>query len=267
MEDFLSLGFILLGFTFLFTPLSNILFTKKKLFIKYNRDNALEPIRGSIESAGYDLFSCENGKIQPHSKKIIDIGISLVIPYGYYGRIAPRSGLTLKHSINVGAGVIDSDYRGNISVILFNHSDEVFNYNEGDKIAQLIIEKIGYFEIKELAVLDNFESERGIGGFGSTGYSNKNIINYYNNGIEEENNREEEFSEQENSNEENSAEELTEEESAAEENTAEENTSEESTTEEKTTEENTTEEKNKEQTEDTKKESSDEESKEFVKVE
>ena len=81
--------------------------------------------------------------------------------------IAPRSSLAWKHSIDVGAGVIDSDYRGNIGVILFNHSDDTFVVNEKDRIAQLILERIATPPVVEVAELT--ETTRGAGGFGSTG--------------------------------------------------------------------------------------------------
>jgi len=152
-------------------------FSEPKLYVKFNHKDAIMPFRATKESAGVDLFSCENGNIEPHSKKMIDIGLSVKIPEGYYGRIAPRSGLAVRHSIDVGAGVIDSDYRGNINVILFNHGDERFKYNKGDKLAQLIIEKIALVEPVSIEYLDY--TERGINGFGSTGISNNYIgINY-----------------------------------------------------------------------------------------
>lgn len=81
--------------------------------------------------------------------------------------VAPRSGLTWKHSIDVGAGVIDGDYRGPVGVILFNHSDIEFQVNVGDRIAQLILEKIMTPDVTEVDDLD--DTVRGVGGFGSTG--------------------------------------------------------------------------------------------------
>jgi dUTP pyrophosphatase len=83
------------------------------------------------------------------------------------GRIAPRSGLASKHSIQTGAGVIDADYRGQVKILLFNHSDVDYNIVEGDRIAQLVIERIYTPEVAEVAELE--ESVRGAGGFGSTG--------------------------------------------------------------------------------------------------
>lgn len=94
-------------------------------------------------------------------------GLAFAIPVGNYGRIAPRSGLAAKHSIDVGAGVIDADYRGEVRVLLFNHSDIDFAINEGDRIAQMIIEKYTLTDLVEVQELD--DTVRGAGGFGSTG--------------------------------------------------------------------------------------------------
>ena len=98
---------------------------------------------------------------------MVGTGLAFGIPEGNYGRIAPRSGLAAKHSIDVGAGVIDSDYRGEVKVLLFNFSDVDFKFNEGDRIAQMIIEKYTMTLITEVEKLD--ETVRGDGGFGSTG--------------------------------------------------------------------------------------------------
>lgn len=93
--------------------------------------------------------------------------IQIELPSGCYGRVAPRSGLAAKHFIDVGAGVIDEDYRGNVGVILFNHSTVPFEVKKGDRIAQLICEQIFYPSIEEVETLSI--TERGAGGFGSTG--------------------------------------------------------------------------------------------------
>lgn len=93
--------------------------------------------------------------------------MSISVPPGTYGRIAPRSSLAWKNSLHVGAGVIDADYRGNVGVVLFNLSNEDFGIKQGDRIAQLILEKIVLAEVCEVSDLD--ETKRGSGGFGSTG--------------------------------------------------------------------------------------------------
>lgn len=104
--------------------------------------------------------------------------LQVMIPEGCYGRIAPRSGLAVKNFIDVGAGVVDSDYRGNVGVILFNFSDVDFQVKRGDRVAQLICEKIEFPELVEEK--ENLsETARGNGGFGSTGVSltNNNLSN------------------------------------------------------------------------------------------
>lgn len=93
--------------------------------------------------------------------------IQIELPSGCYGRVAPRSGLAAKNFIDVGAGVIDEDYRGNVGVVLFNHAAVPFEIKKGDRIAQLICEQIFYPTIEEVETLSI--TERGAGGFGSTG--------------------------------------------------------------------------------------------------
>eukprot|EP00063_Salmo_salar_P008129 XP_013982964.1 PREDICTED: deoxyuridine 5'-triphosphate nucleotidohydrolase-like [Salmo salar] len=99
----------------------------------------------------------------PQHKKLS----SLVIFYIFLFFTAPRSGLAAKHFIDVGAGVVDEDYRGNVGVVLFNFSKETFEVKKGDRVAQLVCERICYPDLQELKTLD--ETERGAGGFGSTG--------------------------------------------------------------------------------------------------
>jgi len=99
---------------------------------------------------------------------LIPIGIAIKMPDGVYGRVAPRSGLAVKKGIHVGAGVIDPDYRGEIHVLLFNNGKEPFEISIGDRIAQLILEKFEFHEILLVDSLSN-ETDRGSGGFGSTG--------------------------------------------------------------------------------------------------
>lgn len=105
--------------------------------------------------------------IPARGKFVVKTDIQVQLPEGCYGRVAPRSGLAVKNFIDVGAGVIDEDYRGNVGVVLFNHSDLEFAIAKGDRIAQLICEKIYYPCIEEVTSLT--ETERGAAGFGSTG--------------------------------------------------------------------------------------------------
>jgi len=141
--------------------------TQPKLYFVRVTDKAHAPTRGSKLSAGYDLMSAYEYKIPARGSMMIKTDIRVQLPRGTYGRIAPRSGLALKYKIDVGAGVVDEDYRGDLGVILFNHGDEEFVIKEGDRVAQLICEKIYYPDIVEVPTIDS--TERGTGGFGSTG--------------------------------------------------------------------------------------------------
>jgi dUTP pyrophosphatase len=126
------------------------------------------PRRASAGAAGYDLTSTENALIHPGNRCLVSTGLSIKLPPGVYGRVAPRSGLAVKNGIQVGAGVIDADYRGEVKVLLFNHTiDHTFVIQPGDRIAQLICERC---ELPEVIQVDQLgETERGEGGFGSTG--------------------------------------------------------------------------------------------------
>ena len=125
-------------------------------------------MKGSEQAAGYDLMSVAETVVPSKGKALISTGIAMAIPVGNYGRIAPRSGLAAKNFIDVGAGVIDSDYRGEVKVLLFNFSDTDFKISKGDRIAQLIVEKYTRTDIEEVEG-DLDATERGEGGFGSTG--------------------------------------------------------------------------------------------------
>lgn len=147
------------------------------------RESAVEPFRAKDGDAGYDLYSVVRQKIGPLERKLISTGIAVEIPNGYYGRIAPRSGLAVKNGIDVMAGVVDSSYRGEVRVLLCNLNAVVedrafggmfgnasdFIINPGDRIAQLIIEQcIGVqWDLKE----ELADSDRGEKGFGSSGIS------------------------------------------------------------------------------------------------
>jgi dUTP pyrophosphatase len=139
------------------------------LQVKILHQNATMPKRGSPLSAGFDLSASEPVVIPPHSRAIVKTGISIACPAGTYARIAPRSGLAVKNFIDTGAGVVDADYRGEVGVVLFNFGDEPFNVSKGDRIAQLILEKICMAQAVQVEELD--DTERGAGGYGSTGVS------------------------------------------------------------------------------------------------
>lgn len=137
--------------------------------IKYKKldPRATVPLRANSTDAGADLFSIVDIELLPMSRALIKTGLSIEIPEGYYGRIAPRSGLAFKNGIDVLAGVIDSSYRGELCVLLLNTGSDSFRIQSGDRIAQLIIEAHYNMIFEESS--DLAESNRGIGGFGSTG--------------------------------------------------------------------------------------------------
>ena len=156
------------------TTLENLSYVPNNIFtltmplnFKKNHPDAILPSRAHEFDAGLDLSSVENVSIPGKSRATIDTGISVAIPTGSYGRIAPRSGLAHKFGIDVLAGVLDSAYRGNIKVILYNTGDESFTVNVGDRIAQLVIERIINGIPKFVDDLDS--TIRAENGFGSSG--------------------------------------------------------------------------------------------------
>ncbi|KAG9237612.1 dUTPase-like protein [Amylocarpus encephaloides] len=137
------------------------------LLVKKLSDKAKLPTRGSAFAAGYDIYAARDAVVPGRGKVLVDTDLSMAVPAGTYGRIAPRSGLASKHMIDTGAGVIDADYRGQVKVLLFNHGEKDFEVKEGDRVAQLVLERIYTPEVVEVLELE--ESVRGTGGFGSTG--------------------------------------------------------------------------------------------------
>ena len=131
---------------------------------------AVIPVRGSAGAAGYDLSSVVQKVVPARGRAVISTGLRIQVPSDCYARIAPRSGLAVKAGINIGAGVVDSDYLGVVGVVVFNQSDEDFEVQVGDRIAQLICERIYTPEWEEVSSLDGLtETARGDSGFGSTG--------------------------------------------------------------------------------------------------
>ena len=142
--------------------------SEQTLLVKKLSEDATLPVRGSEWSAGYDLAASRPASIPPMGRAIVHTDLSIACPAGTYARIAPRSGLAIKKGIDVGAGVVDADYRGPVGVILFNlDATNTFEVQKGDRIAQLILEKISMASLEEVEELD--ETVRGAGGFGSTG--------------------------------------------------------------------------------------------------
>lgn len=131
-------------------------------------DNAFIPKKGTPQSAGYDLRASNGYIIPAYGRELVSTGLIIEMPYGYYGRIAPRSGLAFNNFIDVGAGVIDPDYRGEIKILLYNFGSEVFHVRKGDRVAQLILERF-CIEASEIEVDSLETTERGENGFGSTG--------------------------------------------------------------------------------------------------
>lgn len=140
--------------------------TPQVLRFKKLDERAVLPRRGSVLAAGLDVCSIEDIELGPKDRTMARTGLAVAIPIGFYGRIAPRSGLASKHGLDVLAGVIDSDYRGEICVLLYNTGDEPVRLAAGSKICQLIIEQIITPEAEWATELD--ETGRGSGGFGST---------------------------------------------------------------------------------------------------
>jgi dUTP pyrophosphatase len=130
-------------------------------------ERAVLPSRGSLYSAGLDLYSLEDLTIAPKQRILARTGLAVAIPGDHYGRVAPRSGLALRTGLDVLSGVIDSDYRGEIGCLLYNTGDETIILPAQSKICQLIIEKI---ITPEAIWADEInKTDRGSGGFGSTG--------------------------------------------------------------------------------------------------
>jgi dUTP pyrophosphatase len=137
------------------------------LQVKKLTEHATIPTRGSELSAGLDLASAYEYTIPARGKGLVKTDLSIRLPEGTYGRIAPRSGLSWKHHTDIGAGVIDRDYRGNVGVVIFNHADKELVVHKGDRVAQLILEQCILADVVECEELS--ESVRGVAGFGSTG--------------------------------------------------------------------------------------------------
>lgn len=152
-----------------------------KLLIKKLYSNAVIPVYGSEKAAGLDLCAYGEYLVPAKSRMLISTGISIqwietnnekIIkeenPSDYYFRIAPRSGLSVKHCVDIGAGVVDSDYRGEVKICFINNSCIDYTILHGDRIAQGILEKIKRFDAIEI-VDELDDTNRGEGGFGSTG--------------------------------------------------------------------------------------------------
>lgn len=134
--------------------------------------NAKIPTRGSEQAAGYDIYACldtQTATIPAHKTVKVSTGISMAIPEGYFGAIFARSGLASKQGLRPAncVGVIDSDYRGELMIMLHNDTDEPKTIENGDRVGQLVILPYMTIDFEEADSLD--ETQRGTGGFGSSG--------------------------------------------------------------------------------------------------
>lgn len=145
-----------------------------QLQVKRLTESAVLPTRGSLQAIGLDLCAdLPRGPVTlyPATALMVGCGIAIAIPHGYYGRIAPRSGLAVRFGIDVLAGVIDADYRGEIMVLLEKgpYYAGALEIKHGDRIAQLILERADILDVIEVSELS--ETKRGVAGLGSTGVS------------------------------------------------------------------------------------------------
>lgn len=134
-------------------------------------DGAVMPTYASEEAAGLDLCSTEEVSLAPLERKLVPTGVKIVLPAGFEAQVRPRSGLALKKGIGLvnSPGTIDSDYRGEIGVILINLSGEIVQLAKGERIAQLVVCPVARAALRAVDDVMAYESKRGEGGFGSTG--------------------------------------------------------------------------------------------------
>ena len=129
------------------------------------------PAYATADSAGLDLQAAiaEPIVLQPGQRKLVPTGMAIALPPGFEAQVRPRSGLALKHGVTVlnAPGTIDADYRGEIGVVLINHGDQAFTINRGERIAQMVV--AAYSQVRWQAVEELTDTQRGAGGFGSTG--------------------------------------------------------------------------------------------------
>lgn len=130
-------------------------------------EGAALPEYASAGAAGADLRASEAVEIPPGGRAAVPTALRLQIPPGHVGLVWPRSGLAVRHGIDTMAGVVDSDYRGEVRVVLVNHGDEPFRVARGDRVAQLLLQRVERASFAAVASID--DTGRGAGGFGSTG--------------------------------------------------------------------------------------------------
>jgi len=140
-----------------------------KIALKKLHPDAHIPAYQSHEAAGFDLHSVEDHEISPGQRALVKTGLAMALEPGYELQIRPRSGLAFKHGITVlnTPGTVDSDYRGEVMVLLINHGDESFMIKKGERIAQGVVQAV--IQASFMEVDDLNDTARGAGGFGSTG--------------------------------------------------------------------------------------------------
>lgn len=143
---------------------------KEYPILKYKllSENAKPPVRGTKGSSGLDVFTPRDVTIGPWSDELIAIDVAFDIPFGWDLAVYNKSGVSTKKKLFKGAELIDSDYTGNVHIHFFNFSDDEVHFNKGDKISQLVMREVWCGELEETNELEK-ETERGSGGFGSTG--------------------------------------------------------------------------------------------------
>ena len=138
-----------------------------KLRIKKLHPDAVIPKYAHDNDAGFDLYTVEQFELEPGERKSVPLGLALEIPDGYVGLMWDKSGLSHKYGIKSFGGVVDSGYRGEIHAGIMNLSDKFFSFEKGQKIAQLLIQKVERVDFEEVQELS--DTDRGTGGFGSSG--------------------------------------------------------------------------------------------------
>lgn len=139
------------------------------IYLHMLKEGATRPTRGSADAAGLDLYATTSATLYPGQRQRMTTGMAVAIPPGYVGLICPRSGMALRHGVTIlnAPGVIDSDYRGEVGVLLINHGQAPYSIQVGDRIAQLVILPVAVPNLIEVKTLP--PTERGAQGFGSTG--------------------------------------------------------------------------------------------------
>jgi dUTP pyrophosphatase len=130
-------------------------------------ESAIIPTKANSSDAGWDLYAAEDAIIDPMNRELVSTQIAMAIPEGFVGLIWDRSGMAAKRGVHRFAGVIDSGYRGEIKVCLWNASDKYCIVTKGERVAQILFQQVPSFTLKEVSTLE--ETERGEGGFGSSG--------------------------------------------------------------------------------------------------